>query len=46
MTCSFVAPLPLAVRVAVFGTMAVYLLMTALVGSCAGYAVDTGQRFV
>jgi hypothetical protein len=39
MTCSFLAPLPLAVRIAVFGTMGAYLLMTALVGTCAGYAL-------
>lgn len=39
LTCSFLAPLPLAVRVAVFATMGVYLLMTALVGTCAGYAL-------
>ena len=40
MTCSFLAPLPLAVRMAVFGTMGVYLLMTALVGTCAAYALS------
>jgi hypothetical protein len=39
LTCSFLAPLPLAVRVAVFGTTGVYLLMTALVGACAAYAL-------
>lgn len=39
MTCSFLAPLPLAVRIAAFGTAGVYLLMTALVGTCAGYAL-------
>lgn len=39
MTCSFLAPLPPAVRMAVFGTMGVYLLMTALVGTCAAYAL-------
>src|SRR6478736_202285 len=39
LTCSFLAPLPLAVRVAVFATMDVYLLMTALVGTCGGYAL-------
>jgi hypothetical protein len=31
--------LPLAVRMAVFGTMGAYLLMTALVGTCAAYAL-------
>lgn len=36
--CSFLAPFPLAIRAAVFGTMGAYLLMTALVGTCAGYA--------
>jgi hypothetical protein len=39
LTCGFLAALPLAVRAAVFGTMGVYLLMTALVGTCAGYAL-------
>ena len=39
LTCSFLAPLPLAVRTAVFGTMGVYLLITALVGTCAAYAL-------
>ena len=42
MTCSFLAPLPLAVRAAVFGSMGGYLLMTALVGTCAVYAL-TGK---
>jgi len=40
MTCSFLAPFPLAVRMGVFGTAGVYLLMTALVGICAGYALS------
>lgn len=35
LTCSVHAPLPLAVRVAAFGTTGVYLLWTALTGSCA-----------
>ena len=39
LTCSFLAPLPLAVRMAVFGVMGAYLLMTALAGTCAGYAL-------
>jgi len=39
LTCSFLAPLPLAVRVAVFGGMGAYLLVTALVGTCACYAL-------
>ena len=38
-TCSVVAPLPLLVRVPVFGLMAAYLLYTALAGSCLGYAL-------
>jgi len=37
--CSLLAPLPVAIRVAVFGTLSAYLLMTAVVGSCAGYAL-------
>jgi hypothetical protein len=39
LTCSFLAPLPLPVRVAVFGVMGAYFLMTALIGTCAGYAL-------
>ena len=42
LTCGFLAPLPLAVRAAVFGSMGAYLLMTALVGTCAVYAL-TGK---
>ena len=37
LTCSVVAPLPLAVRVAAFGASGVYLLFTALAGTCVGY---------
>lgn len=32
LTCSVQAPLPLAVRIAAFGTMGAYLLFTALTG--------------
>lgn len=39
LTCSFLAPLPLPVRVAVFGVMGAYCLMTSLIGTCAGYAL-------
>lgn len=34
---AFVAPLPVAVRVPVFGAMAVYFLFSAFTGSCIGY---------
>ena len=37
LTCSLMAPLPLLVRVASFGSMGMYLLFTALAGSCVGY---------
>lgn len=33
-TCAVMAPLPLAARVAAFGSMGAYLLYTALRGSC------------
>jgi hypothetical protein len=36
-TCSFLAPLPLATRVVAFALPAVYLLFTALKGTCLGY---------
>lgn len=39
LTCSLLAPLPLAVRVGVLGPMGVYLLVTTLVGTCIGYAL-------
>jgi hypothetical protein len=39
LTCSLLAPLPLAIRVGIFGSMGVYLLMTTLVGTCVGYAL-------
>jgi hypothetical protein len=36
-TCSFLAPLPLGTRLAAFAVPAVYLLLTALRGTCLGY---------
>lgn len=39
MVGSIFAPLPLLVRVSGFGLMAVYLLYTALSGTCLGYAL-------
>lgn len=38
-SCAAMAPLPLAVRLATFGTAGTYLLFTAVVGSCLGYRV-------
>lgn len=35
--CAFMAPLPLSIRLAGFGMTAVYLLFTALAGTCLGY---------
>jgi hypothetical protein len=35
--CAFLAPLPLELRVPAFGLLAVYLLFTALAGTCLGY---------
>jgi len=37
--CSAVAPLPLAVRLPAFGAMGLYLLYSALSGTCFGYAL-------
>ncbi len=37
LTCSVMAPLPLALRLGTFGAMGGYLLFTALAGSCLGY---------
>ncbi len=37
LTCSVAAPLPLEVRIAGFGVLGAYLLLTALAGSCLGY---------
>ncbi len=39
LSCSVMAPLPLALRVGVFGSLGAYLLLTALLGSCLGYAL-------
>jgi hypothetical protein len=36
-SCSVMAPLPLAARMATFGAMGAYLLFTALAGICFGY---------
>jgi hypothetical protein len=37
LSCSVMAPLPLLARLALFGAGGVYLLLTALTGSCLGY---------
>ena len=37
--CGIYSPLPALVRVPVFGVLAVYLLYTALSGTCVGYAL-------
>lgn len=39
LACSVIAPLPLIVRVAGFGVVGGYLLLSALVSSCACYAL-------
>ncbi|HEX5656345.1 MAG TPA: DUF2892 domain-containing protein [Polyangiales bacterium] len=39
LVCSVMAPLPLAARLAAFAAPAVYLLATALRGTCLGYAL-------
>jgi hypothetical protein len=39
LVCSVLAPLSLAVRVAAFAVPAVYLLFTALRGTCIGYTL-------
>lgn len=39
LTCCATAPLPLAVRLAAFGAMGGYLLLTAIAGSCLGYSL-------
>lgn len=36
LTCSVEAPLPLGVRLAVFGSLGAYLLLSALTGRCLG----------
>lgn len=38
-TCAVMAPLPLAVRLAVFAVTGGYLLLSALAGTCLGYAL-------
>lgn len=38
-SCMFVAPFPLVARLGIFGVMSVYLLFTAIAGTCAGYLV-------
>jgi len=38
-TCAVYSPLPLIVRVPAFGVLAIYLLFTALSGTCIGYAL-------
>lgn len=37
LACAVFAPLPLAVRVPVFGALAGYLVFSALAGTCLGY---------
>ena len=37
LTCAFMAPLPLEVRVPVFGSLGAYLLFSSLKGTCLGY---------
>ncbi|WP_394823809.1 DUF2892 domain-containing protein [Pendulispora albinea] len=37
LTCSVMAPMSLAVRVAAFGAVGAYLLVTAIAGTCLGY---------
>lgn len=39
LTCSVMAPLPLLVRVIVFGAGGAYMLFTALAGTCLGYRI-------
>jgi hypothetical protein len=39
LACSVLLPLPLVVRVAVLGATGGYLVVSALVGSCFGYAL-------
>jgi purine-cytosine permease-like protein len=38
-TCAVMAPVPMVVRLGVFGVMGAYLLLSALVGTCLGYAL-------
>jgi len=37
--CAVMAPLPLFLRLPIFGAMSAYLLFTAACGSCGGYAL-------
>lgn len=39
LTCSVLAPLPLGVRVAAMGAPGLYMLLTALAGTCLGYTL-------
>ncbi|AGC47032.1 hypothetical protein MYSTI_05756 [Myxococcus stipitatus DSM 14675] len=39
LVCAVMAPLPLAFRLAACGGLGVYMLFTALAGSCLGYAL-------
>jgi len=39
LSCTIFSPLPLLIRVSGFGLTAVYLLYTALSGTCLGYAL-------
>jgi hypothetical protein len=39
LTCAWLAPLPLALRLAGLAASGVYLLFTALAGSCLGYTL-------
>lgn len=39
LTCSVMAPLPISVRLLAFALPGVYILLTALAGTCLGYAL-------
>ncbi|WP_437739394.1 YgaP-like transmembrane domain [Sorangium sp. So ce302] len=39
LTCAWAAPLPLAARLSAFGLAGVYVMFTALSGTCLGYAL-------
>ncbi|MBA3461706.1 MAG: DUF2892 domain-containing protein [Deltaproteobacteria bacterium] len=39
LACSIMAPLPLVLRAGAFGVTGVYLLFTAVVGTCVGYTL-------
>jgi Protein of unknown function (DUF2892) len=36
-TCAVMAPLPFAARLAIFGGLGTYMMLTALAGTCLGY---------